>query len=63
MSGTLLQKDMSELRRVQLAHEGMRMLLCSELKQAEDLFKASRYVAAGIASLIKKAAVLFLFGW
>ena len=33
---------MGELHRVQLAHEGMRMLLCSELKQAEDLFKASR---------------------
>lgn len=37
-----LPGKMSELRRVQLAHEGMRMLLCSELKQAEDLFKASR---------------------
>ena len=42
---------MSELRRVQLAHEGMRMLLCSELKQAEDLFKASRYVL-GSSSLL-----------
>lgn len=35
--------NVSDLRRVQLAHEGMRMLLCSELKQAEDLFKTSRY--------------------
>lgn len=33
---------MSELQRVQVAHEGMRMLLCSELKQAEDLFRVSR---------------------
>ena len=33
---------MSDLQRVQLAHEGMRMLLCSELKQAEELFRTSR---------------------
>lgn len=33
---------MSELQRVQLAHEGMRMLLCSQVKEAEELFKNSR---------------------
>lgn len=31
-----------ELRRVQLAHEGMRLLLCSQVKQAEELYKKSR---------------------
>lgn len=40
--GTLLARGMSDLQRVQLAHEGMRMLLCSELKQAEELFRTSR---------------------
>ncbi len=42
-SGGVLPGEMSELRRVQLAHEGMRLLLCSELKQAEELFRVSRY--------------------
>ena len=38
----VLPGEMSELRRVQLAHEGMRLLLCSEIKQAEELFRVSR---------------------
>lgn len=42
----VLPGEMSELRRVQLAHEGMRLLLCSEIKQAEELFRVSRYVRA-----------------
>jgi len=33
---------MNELRRAQIAHEGMRRLLCSEVKEAEELFKNSR---------------------
>lgn len=33
---------MAELRRVQLANEGMRLLLSSEVKKAEELFKSSR---------------------
>lgn len=37
---------MGELHRMQVAHEGMRMLLCSELKQAEELFRTSRLVAS-----------------
>jgi len=41
-SGGVLPGEMSELRRVQLAHEGMRLLLCSEVKQAEELFRVSR---------------------
>lgn len=40
----VLPGEMSELRRVQLAHEGMRLLLCSEIKEAEELFRVSRYV-------------------
>ncbi len=35
---------MAELRRVQLANEGMRLLLSSEVKKAEELFKSSRYL-------------------
>ena len=31
-----------DLRRLQLAHEGMRLLLSSEIKQAELLFRRSR---------------------
>ena len=41
----VLPGEMSELRRVQLAHEGMRLLLCSEIKQAEELFRVSRYAS------------------
>ena len=37
-------EEMSELRRVQLAHEGMRLLLNSEVRQAEELFRTSRYI-------------------
>ena len=33
-----------ELRRLRLAHEGMRLLLSSEVKQAERLFRKSRWV-------------------
>ncbi len=33
---------MAELRRVQLANEGMRLLLTSEVRKAEELFKSSR---------------------
>ncbi len=47
-SDGVLPGEMSELRRVQLAHEGMRLLLCSELKQAEELFRVSRYVCAHV---------------
>ncbi len=43
-SNGVLLGEMSELKRVQLAHEGMRLLLCSELKQAEEVFRVSRYV-------------------
>ena len=31
-----------DLRRLQLAHEGMRLLLSSEVKRAEQLFHKSR---------------------
>lgn len=34
---------MEDLRKLQLAHEGMRLLLSSEVKQAEELFRTSRY--------------------
>ena len=37
------EQAMAELRRVQLANEGMRLLLNSEVKKAEELFKGSRY--------------------
>ena len=30
-----------KLRRIQLAHEGMRLLLCSQVKQPEELFRTS----------------------
>lgn len=36
------EERMEELRRVQLAHEGMRLLLCSQIKQAEELFRTAR---------------------
>lgn len=35
-------EEMEELRRVQLACEGMKLLLCSRLKEAEELFEKSR---------------------
>lgn len=35
-------KDLDELRRVQIANEGMRLLLNSRLKEAEELFKTTR---------------------
>ena len=35
---------MEELRRVQIANEGMNLLLCSRLKEAEEIFKKSRSV-------------------
>ena len=38
--------SMEDLRRLQLAHEGMRLLLSSEVKQAEQLFRKSRCVQA-----------------
>ena len=38
------QRIMEELRRVQLANEGMRLLLSSDVKKAEELFKSSRWV-------------------
>ena len=34
--------DDQELRRLRIAHEGMRLLLNSEVKQAELLFRSSR---------------------
>lgn len=34
--------NMEDLRRLQIAHEGMRLLLSSEIKQAEQLFRKSR---------------------
>ena len=34
---------MEDLRKLQIAHEGMRLLLSSEVKQAEQLFRKSRY--------------------
>lgn len=40
----VLEGEMSELRRVQLAHEGMKLLLCSDIKAAEELFRTSRLV-------------------
>ena len=39
---TSVAMDMGELRRLQLAHEGMRLLLNSEVKKSEELFRASR---------------------
>lgn len=41
----VLPGEMGELKRVQLANEGMKLLLSSEVKAAEELFRASRYVA------------------
>lgn len=35
---------LEELRRVQIANEGMRLLLSSRLREAEDLFGQSRSV-------------------
>lgn len=40
----VLPGEMGELKRVQLAHEGMKLLLTSEVKAAEELFRASRSV-------------------
>jgi len=39
------EERMEKLRKIQLAHEGMRLLLCSQVKQAEELFRTSRYRA------------------
>ena len=36
------QPTSEDLMRLQLAHEGMRLLLSSEVKQAERLFRKSR---------------------
>ena len=36
------ERSVDELQRVRLAHEGMRLLLSSEVKQAQDLFRAAR---------------------
>lgn len=38
----VLPGEMGELKRVQLANEGMKLLLTSEIKAAEELFRASR---------------------
>lgn len=35
-------REMEELRRVQIANEGMRLLLNSRLREAEDIFRSSR---------------------
>ena len=43
--GSKVASEMEELRRVQIANEGMNLLLCSRLKEAEDLFRKSRLVA------------------
>lgn len=40
----VLPGEMGELKRVQLANEGMKLLLSSEVKAAEELFRASRFV-------------------
>lgn len=34
----------SELKRLQLGHEGVRLVLCSKINEAEDLFKKTRFV-------------------
>ena len=34
----------SELRQLQLGHEGVRLVLCSKINEAEDLFKKTRFV-------------------
>ncbi len=39
------ERAVDELQRVRLAHEGMRLLLNSEVTQAQDLFRAARYVS------------------
>ena len=36
----------SELRRLQLGHEGVRLVLCSKINEAEDLFKKTRFVSS-----------------
>lgn len=36
-------KEMEELRYVQIANEGMRLLLSSRLKEADELFRKTRY--------------------
>ena len=36
--------ELEELRRVQIANEGMNLLLSSRLKEAEELFQKSRLV-------------------
>ena len=41
----VLLGEMGELKRVQLANEGMKLLLTSEVKAAEELFRASRSVS------------------
>ena len=38
-------EDLEELRRVQIANEGMNLLLSSRLKEAEELFEKSRLLA------------------
>lgn len=50
--------NMEELRRLQLAHEGMRLLLSSEIKQAEQLFRKSRYA---YVALLSKPTNLWLY--
>ena len=47
----VLPGEMGELKRVQLAHEGMKLLLSSEVKAAEELFRASRSVSNLLPSL------------
>ena len=47
----VLPGEMGELKRVQLAHEGMKLLLSSEVKAAEELFRASRSVSNPSPSL------------
>ena len=34
----------SDLRRLQLGHEGVRLVLCSKINEAEDLFRKTRFV-------------------
>ena len=38
------ERTVDELQRVRLAHEGMRLLLSSEVNQAQELFRTARYI-------------------
>ena len=54
----VLPGEMGELKRVQLANEGMKLLLSSEVKAAEELFRASRSVAVQYRVFVNSGMVV-----